>query len=129
MSMASWRREFYPITATSAARKGDTAALDHSIQKWRGLQPDALTRHEVTPMDVERAIGIDAESCALCVRHISSESFGDCAGCPLYEARGRVRCDRERSVESVSPWHSWENNGDPAPMLAWLLLARDKATP
>lgn len=42
MSIQSWIDEFYPVTAEECLPDD---ALEHSIKKWEGLQPDALERH------------------------------------------------------------------------------------
>lgn len=124
MSTADWESEFYPVTAgvaEAAAPRNDLGAvslLDHCLQKWRGLLPVNLKKHDLTAQDMVMAVGGD--SCALCVR-FRTVGFGDmCSGCPLVEARG-VQCFRPDAQNKISPYDQWLATRDPRPML-WLLL-------
>ena len=46
MSLKTWKKEFYPISA-SRVRKDAIAAIEHSLRKWRGLTKDQMKRHGV----------------------------------------------------------------------------------
>ncbi len=90
MSLATWEKEFYPITASKCKKKD---ALDHSILKWTGLLPKNREKHGMTikhkSVGLRRYNYITSEengelvirdvSCALCI------IFDDCADCPLLE--------------------------------------------
>lgn len=90
MSYETWRNEFYPIDAISCPKE---EALDHSIQKWKGLRKENLERHGVYRVgkNVYESEGIvqlriSNVSCALCVNHQG------CDGCPLFNHLNRA-CD------------------------------------
>lgn len=56
MSLKTWKAEFYPITATQAATRGDLAAAEHSLKKWEGALADGLEEeiNELVRQAVER---------------------------------------------------------------------------
>jgi hypothetical protein len=122
MSETTWKKEFYPVEATSVRK---AQALNHSIRKWRGLMPDQKKKHKVSRRARAFAgITIDAKSCALC--EVNQATLNEpCHGCELYEVRGNVRCDKLRMDEQEPPWEMWDSYNDPSPMLAWLLLAKE----
>lgn len=127
----------------------DTALLmvDHSLAKWEGLRESVLGDHRlrydpaacaVYAADVDRArrhgfdptgevLRMGSESCALCEAYCPEAPT--CRGCPLYQSRGGVACDRATSVEraggrSISPWGEWAAANDPEPMIRALRDAR-----
>lgn len=80
-----WLEKYYPVPANKVSK---SEALEHSIQKWRGLQLPVLKRHGLTVSDyaVRTADGrhvleIDTGTCALC-NHYYDHSRG-CPDCPL----------------------------------------------
>lgn len=115
MSKKSWIAEFYPQEAEEVAKKN---ALRHSIQKWKGLLPEALKRHRL----YEPPIFVSDSTCALC-HHYQYTGHSECSECPLYKARGYVRCDKARPAEQNSPFTHYRENKDPVPMLGWLTAA------
>lgn len=149
MSLATWKAEFYPIEADEVAIKD---AIDHSLQKWLGLLPENLKKHNVTildkcvqDLDDDRYdpdyIVVGSESCSLCHHYhtddpTDEDEDGDevyCELCPLYKVRGNVACDAERAEEANSPWHhfgrnEYKNNQeyDPKPMIFWLQKAKEE---
>ena len=132
MSLQTWKAEFYPQSAaeTLALKIDDTErtelALAHSIQKWRGLTPAALARHQLKVVDgdlfpsngADETFGIDAESCALCM------AFPGCKDCPLYGSRDNVSCDSTTAEEAHSPFFMFSVDSDPQPMIDALEKAR-----
>lgn len=46
MSLKSWIKTFYPVSALDAT-ESDEMAVKHSVLKWRGVQPSHLKRHQV----------------------------------------------------------------------------------
>ena len=124
MSMKSWKKEFYPVPAKEVPEE---EALDHSIQKWKGLQKDNLARHElihdddrlISDSDESNSLKIDSESCALCIHHAIGK--GTCERCPLFLALG-MSCDYGWHGES--PYGIFVNGGNAKPMLAALLKAK-----
>lgn len=128
MSLASWKREFYPVPASKVPAD---EALDHSIRKWRGLLPTALERHGCERSEFGEVVGpgrasldIDTASCALCTHHYWDKF---CKNCPLAIARGNVACCVRARGETVSPYHAWADLGDPKPMLVQLRRAKRAA--
>jgi hypothetical protein len=128
MSIESWEEEFYPIDASSETIEDDLTAIKHSIRKMEGLRPESLEKHgmkwnrdeyglyEIVPKDMcDESMGafvIDSDSCALCNLH------EDCHGCPLFQARSGVRCDRRiPETETRSPWSLLVSSEYPEPML------------
>lgn len=103
MSLRSWMKEFYPVPANKV--RGKVAAIKHSIQKWQGLSPAALKRHDIVRVDCElfdddeHRFDIDSSTCALC-----QVTNTDCEDCPLYLVRGGVSCCFRRPDEGVSPY-------------------------
>lgn len=108
MSLKSWKREYYPITATKAAEKenSDAFVIEHSLTKWIGLRQVNRERHEVTNESAELkgrhnelALEINAWSCSLCARFYKEKAEGStCVECPLYKVRGGVPCDERIST-------------------------------
>ena len=114
MSKETWIAEFYPIPADKVPAED---ALDHSIRKWEGALAKNLEKH-----GLERPpIGFYDDSCALCVHHIE----WCCLDCPLFIARGDVKCYEKRPHEKLSPFALYDNEGNPRPMLAWLKKAKE----
>lgn len=118
MSLASWKREFYPITAIQAAKTKDPGAIvEHSIRKWEGALPENLRKHGLRKMGIDPEISevsgkrfpINFESCSLCRAYLSRRSA--CRECPIYLMRGHV-CAAE--------YGRWNATGDPKPMLRLL---------
>lgn len=138
MSLESWKAEFYPVPAADASGS-DAEAIEHSLRKWRGLEPEALARHGVERrgryiQDAEECLLIGDTSCALCRRHDVMD--GTCPRCPIKLARGR-RCDRADALEvrsgTDSPWVEWAGNGNPYAMQSalhkaavWLKLKKEQ---
>jgi len=116
MSMHSWKKQFYPMSANSkAATASDIAALDHSLVKWYGLRAEALSAHGLTrshnkieegPLTGRRNFfNVSGESCALCRRYEE-----DCDRCVL---KG---CGPE--------WSTYMFKHDPEPMIKLLEKAK-----
>lgn len=103
MSLASWKREFYRISANEVSERH---ALKHSLRKWTGLLYRNKKKHKVSLegknlVDDEDHCGqshfaFDSDSCALCKHHMEPSSI--CSNCPLrncnkqygYLMKGRV---------------------------------------
>lgn len=131
MSLESWKEEFYPEEAVEAAKRGDSAAVEHSLRKWMGLSPANLEKHGmvaskawshiVEQENYERVFRTHAGTCALCELHAP---YG-CEDCPLTKARG-VTCGDKLEDEVRSPWSEWTHNRNPEPMIHWLTLAKEQ---
>lgn len=128
MSLQTWMLEFYPETAEEAAKRGDAAAVEHSLRKWEGLKFENLERHDVGAgsraiYDGSTGQGFDlgGDNCALCVLH--EEQY--CCTCPLYKARGGFACDTRDPDEDGAPWFFWTEDHDPEPMIFWLTKAKE----
>lgn len=125
MTLKTWKKEFYPVTAKRAAKGSVVKAVEHSIRKWVGLRPSNLKRHGMVSYWVSGDIAeeghtltflyIDGQSCSLCQKFVAV-NYGDCSGCPLYESRGQVRCDCTGDTEG-NPYGAWRTKGDPMPMI------------
>ena len=106
---ALWIEEFYPVDAKNVHK---AHALEHSIVKWTGLLKENMGDLPYPP------IFIDDRSCALCVHYgRSSDGSDDCKECPLAIARNGYNCSTQMPSEKGSPWHKWERDCDPVPML------------
>lgn len=120
MSLASWKKEYYPTPASSI--KTDSGAVAHSIRKWKGLSKQAMKKHGIEwgaayatvhePDNVSRYFEISEKSCALCVLHPV------CVGCPLAAVRRGYACDSLRPEEYLPPWQ--RRMESVRPMLTWL---------
>lgn len=142
MSLESWKQEFYPMKANQTSVDD---ALDHSIRKWEGLQPENLAKHGVHLWRQYSAgfyrvveigqeghpehdrVRIDASTCALCIHFdYDSGSLNGCGDCPLGQVRGVPCTERTEAEENrISPWGSFLQCGDPQPMLVQLRRAKD----
>ena len=105
MSRESWIVEFYPVDAKDTNPRD---AATHSLQKWRGLTREALTKHGIdqSPFDV------DGDTCALCQVH------EECDTCPIVKMTGNV-CVVKVGGE-WTPWGHWVLAEDPRPMIKLL---------
>lgn len=122
MSLKSWYEEFYPVSASKVSKED---ALEHSIQKWKGLLPENLKKHEVayrweevSPLydtDNTLPLSIGSASCALCQHWYDGEYA--CPECPLVKA-GHICCN-----EPGSAWRDRYNN--PARMVEELENSRE----
>lgn len=128
MSLKTWKKEFYPITALQAKRTLDVVGLvEHAIQKWTGLKKSNLQKHDGYKADSMYWVNfgegsyldVTTETCSLC-REFWQEF---CTGCPLYESRGQARCDQQLDKEKDSPYGTWMDTGSPSSMLKALRKA------
>ena len=111
MSLATWKKEFYPVPASKVSKKN---ALAHSLKKWEGLLKKNLKKHDVDRCydfisDENSFLDIDCTSCALCLHHDSN--FPDCRDCSLYESLGRA-CSSFYGAE----YEAFTRNGNAKPM-------------
>lgn len=127
MSIETWKKEFYPVSATS--RMSKKAAIEHSIKKWEGLLPENLKKHGVVLDrcgDIHDDVinfEISDQSCALCQKYMHE----CCAKCPLHEKLG-FECGKGK-IETGDGWISYMEEGDPELMLKnlrSLLVNEDK---
>lgn len=90
MSLASWKREFYRISADKVSRRN---ALKHSLKKWVGLLSRNRKKHRVDLIDgilrddEWNTFSIDIGSCALCKHY-----FYDCEQCPIVNCEKQFDC-------------------------------------
>lgn len=125
MTVKTWSAEFYPVRADDPSIVTDLQAVQHSLLKWRGMSPEMLDKHGVNVTSNNNLAGtddifhIDAATCALCVKHMSSPDQRPCDTCPLFLVRGGMRCDFSKH-KTTSPWASWLFLDDNKPMVEWL---------
>lgn len=116
MSRATWEREFYPCDAKDAAGS-DKEAIEHSLQKWRGMRSKGVKRHG----RIESTVRIRfqcSDTCALCVRHYRSAYSPDpCKGCPLYESGDGCVDD------GITPYDHAVCGANPEPLIEALEVA------
>lgn len=133
MSLATWKDEFYPITAHTCARRDKTKALDHSIQKWDGVKPENLERHgvilrvgDLICKKTSARMIFSARNCALCVVHLRvRKGVSSCNQCPLALSRGGVPCDDVANTGEIwAPYHYFNCQGTPIPMQRALAAAK-----
>lgn len=144
MSLKSWKKEFYPVGASTVARdktKTDLDLIDHCINKWEGGLSEALVKHDVTytcrgvndpklpPGDRKSTFWFSSSNCALCQRYDRIDSNGKCEKCPLAQSRGGVKCyiGMDPQVRNVYG----ESKSSPVPMIEalhdcrqWILNGR-----
>lgn len=148
MSLASWKKEFYPTAAGSKAAKAAPAA--HSLQKWLGLLPANLKKHGVVQWrgDVMNAeafsdwqgsggvyynmppsFEFSGTTCSLCAKYMTSRSYdGACSACPLYTLLDRRTCEEEDADGRPGPFSQLIFNNKPDPMIKLLKkLAKKEA--
>lgn len=121
MSLATWKKEFYNVSADKCLRKD---AVQHSIQKWTGLLAPNLKKHGLKIVDsgiADKAIRdaegnkleVDASTCALCRNY-------SCWECPLELVRDGVACCYQNRKELRSPYDTFLVKGRADHMLRWL---------
>lgn len=129
MSLQSWNEKYYPVDAHLIAAtepNNPLILIEHSLTKWRGLREKNLEAHGET----DPPISLSSSTCSLCVRYFDEvkgdedEKIDGCATCPLAQARGNVRCDREAKGEVISPYKTYLRKRDPEPMIRALEKAR-----
>jgi len=127
MSLKTWKRKYYPTTASTAARRGTLASVRHSLKKWSGLSKEILEEHDLRKVGYtiidnsgDSELRIADTSCALCIRYIDRSVKDACHACPLAIVRGGVPCDEKLPSEEISPYHIWTWYCDPQPMIDWL---------
>ena len=140
MSIETWKAEFYPIAAEHTNKGG---AIDHSLQKWLGLRPENLAKHEVElfegmvielgDADCINAVVIDGGSCSLCHHYLDhdwdeNDHETACYDCPLCKVRGG-QCDDEIEEEwendKLAPWQAFTRDEDREPMIIWLTKTKE----
>lgn len=99
MSWTSWMKEFYPKKATSRSIKTDLEAVEHSIQKWKGLISKNVQKHGLTRIsytlrgDGGKRLDADSDTCALCQRasqhDMKRDEFSMCDYCPITQITGK----------------------------------------
>jgi hypothetical protein len=129
MSVNSWVKEFYPITAKDAAGS-DLDAIDHAIKKFEGASYDARSKHKVF-MDkgvlsdhADETFYFDSTTCALCLRHFKNDAdltrMQSCRDCPLAMSREGFPCD----YDPLSPFRVFLRRKDSRKMIEALKNAR-----
>lgn len=121
MSSNSWKAEFYPTDAIDTRRD---EAIQHTLRKWKGTQPENLAKHEMEKAKYAEIIGLTEEdhfyfgsgSCALCVHY-------NCSDCPLQQ-HTNYTCS-----EPGSQYKRWVLENDPEPMIKALeeILAMEQS--
>lgn len=127
MSLADWKKEYYPVPAEQATST-ELEAVEHAIKKWEGLKPIILKLHglEKTLFELYEdepsgaTMAIDGTTCALCKRHPL-----DCDHCVLSEVRDGASCTMTKGRAIYSPYQSFTKRGDPEPMLRVLRAAKE----
>ena len=141
MSLETWKEEFYPVPADDRrAKRSHTAAVNHSLKKWRGLTKENLEKHGLTkesghliiPINGGGCITISGATCALCCMEYERTAYpmSDlekfCRRCPLFRALGR-KCDGPLLVsEEPSPYSEFLSKDDPLPMIKALEKTKKK---
>lgn len=124
MSLKTWKKKFYPVPAETKMTK--LGAVEHSIQKWTGLLPSNLEKHEVCAgdggvcdYDNDENLEINQSTCALCYKYydelgeLDDNDYSRCLKCPLYKTLG-FECG---NGEDWAPFTAWMQHDDPKPMI------------
>lgn len=118
MSIKTWKKEFYPVSAQSVSKKNSIA---HSLRKWQGLTKANIKKHDLIrdgacleSSDGFNYFSVDSDSCALCQKYIDHNRADDisCFECPLYDLLGKS-CDQGNK----SPYVIWWDTGNALPMI------------
>ncbi len=122
-----WKKKHYPVTAR---RCGKSKEIDHGILKWSGLYASVLKRHGLEvdyegnlTVNEDIVFHVNCDTCASCQFHVCTIEH-ECPGCLIAQARGGIRCDRSMPNEVSPPWHAWQDDHNPRPMLRWLRAAK-----
>ena len=119
MSVRTWKEEFF--TGIVKASKTPLAAAEHSLRKWKGLDPEQLKKHKLVKVADEHYINstktcngfdVGCNECALCRYSNAVAGYHSCDDCPLAEASGGVTC-----MDNASPYRVWLDTGDVKPMV------------
>lgn len=126
MGLKEWKDKYYPIPAKKVPLE---QALDHSIQKWEGLQLNVLKEYELKQVryhicGIGGTTTINGDTCALCFHHTQLEDDIDCSTCPLAISRNGYPCDERMPNEEISPYHAFTEHENAKPMLDALKLAK-----
>lgn len=123
MSYKTWKAEFYPVEAVDYP---EDQAIEHSLQKWTGLLPENLRKHDII-LD-GRYVGEYTDYELLCVNFAAGEYddegncvVRECERCPLSQYLGRP-CDESDN----SPYKKFIDDGNPIPMIDALKAAKEK---
>lgn len=126
MSINTWKQEFYPTPAKALKDAPLEEALDHCIQKWVGLRPTNLTKHNLVATQLGGSVrpvtGVvehmvaSATYCALCVKFYKN----GCNGCPLNKG------GPSKEEGCYDQWQSFAFSGNPEKMIRVLRDAKRK---
>lgn len=137
MSVKTWEKEFYPISARDIASEGDARTIiAHSLQKWRGLTPKNLAKHNIKVNQgvlsdrSDNWFDVDSSTCSLCQKYydVWVPSGSKCGACPLYKLRGGVACSVLKKGERYDPYYAFIEENRPTPMIRLLKKALDVET-
>ena len=144
MSIETWKEEFYTVPADDRrAKRSHTAAVNHSLKKWRGLTKENLEKHGlikksmtsvIIPINGGGYISTAGTTCALCcmeddrtcLNNSTNEKF--CRRCPLFRTLGK-QCNQENFFdisEEPSPYSEFLSKDDPLPMIKALEKTKKK---
>lgn len=115
MSIKTWKKEFYPISAEKV--KSQKKAVEHAILKWTGLLPKNREKHGLVTGSgpyyiyyydgrVQYFFEICSDTCALCLLTVDN-----CRRCKITKVTGAA------CTKTNGPWAKWADNKDPKPML------------
>lgn len=119
MSKESFLKEFYQIPANEATNSW-LEATNHSIQKWKGMLPENLEKHNqimsdewhiVTTDSGEKTLAYGNITCALCIKAINEAGYYFCSVCPLMMLFS-YECD-----DGESAYVSTKYSRNPQPMI------------
>lgn len=115
MSVRSWKKEFYPISAIKLAEKTDDPIqlTEHALRKWKGLIPLNLNKHELKGPPFFR----NEESCSLCQHFLNKyNQYNMCERCPIVRSGQLSCCDESDS----SSYNKYLETGNVIPMIKTL---------
>lgn len=118
MSKESFLKEFYPIPANEATNSW-LEATNHSIQKWKGMLPENLEKHDqyttngyvltVGDSKYQTTLLYGVKTCALCSKDDANEM--NCVPCPLYTLM------QESCTANNSAYDRAARSNNPQPMI------------
>lgn len=114
MSLESWKKKYYPI---SACETDEADQVKHSLKKWKGLRAENLAEFGLSicgdgyVTDRYEILSISDRTCSLCYHHTSKCGDRDCDGCPYVKLFG------ETCFGINGPFAAWTYDQDPEPMI------------
>lgn len=130
MSIATWKKEYYPTPADRNC-KTDLMAIEHSLNKYEGIRTANLKKHNVwleegslcerfPKTEITRGFLIlGNDECALCHKHYTMSSSQPCKTCPLFQSGNHC-------MQAGSPYRRARRVHQPGPLIKVLTTLKNQ---